>query len=89
MTHHNSDTVSVIDTATNDVTARPVGNSPYEVAVSPDGKKAYVTNFNNTGIYSTGTVSVIDTATDTVTATVNVGNSLVELQSTRREQRYM
>ncbi len=69
MTNCNIDTVSVIDTATNTVTATVnVGNYPYGVAVSPDGKRVYVTNelSNN--------VSVIDTATNTVTDTVNVGN---------------
>ena len=48
-----------------------VGNYPYGVAVSPDGKKVYVTNYVNSN-----TVSVIDTATNTVTATVTVGNCL-------------
>jgi YVTN family beta-propeller protein/VCBS repeat-containing protein len=42
----------------------PVGDSPYGVALSPDGKHAYVTNRND------GTVSVIDTATNTVTDTI-------------------
>jgi len=37
------------------------------VAVSPDGTKVYVVN------YDYGTVSVIDSATNTVTATINVG----------------
>ncbi|MGB9939582.1 PGF-pre-PGF domain-containing protein [Methanosarcina sp.] len=61
-------TVSVIDTATNNVTATvPVGQSPGGVAVTPDGKKVYVAN-------SDPTVSIIDTATNTVTATINVGN---------------
>jgi len=61
--------VSVIDTATNTITATvPVGSFPYGVAVAPDGTKVYVTNeFDNT-------VSVIDTATNTVTANVSVGN---------------
>ena len=60
-------TVSVIDTATNTVTATiPVGSGPFGVAVSPDGSKVYVAN-------GVGTVSVIDTATNTVTATIPVG----------------
>jgi YVTN family beta-propeller protein len=56
--------VFVIDTATNTVIATvPVGG--IGVAVTPDGKKVYVTNgFEN--------VSVIDTATNTVIATVPV-----------------
>ncbi len=38
-------TVSVIDTTSNTVVATvPVGNTPVGVAVSPDGKFAYVTN---------------------------------------------
>ena len=64
-----SNTVSVIDTATNNVTATVnVECGPIGVAVSPDGTKVYVTN-----AYS-NTVSVIDTATNNVTATVPVGS---------------
>ena len=60
--------VSVIDTATNTVKSTVnVGNWPYGVAVTPDGKKVYVTNDHD------NTVSVIDTATNKVTATVPVG----------------
>jgi YVTN family beta-propeller protein/VCBS repeat-containing protein len=63
-------TVSVIDTATHTVIdadpatpgvdAISVGGGPREVAFSPDGSLAYVTNF------ASDTVSVIDTATRTV-----------------------
>lgn len=61
--------VSVIDTGTNVVTAtvNNVGVSPVEIVVSPDGTKAYVVNED-------GNVSVIDTASNTVTIIVNVGN---------------
>ena len=73
-----SDTVSVLDTVTNTVTATiPVnagstgtclGNTPCNgVAVTPDGRKVYV---GNRGLNS---VSVINTATNTVIATVPVG----------------
>ncbi len=56
--------MSVIDTATNTVTATiPVGPEPYGVAVTPDGSKVYVANFSNS-------VSVIATATNTVTDTI-------------------
>ncbi|WP_407695990.1 YncE family protein, partial [Sphaerimonospora thailandensis] len=41
--------------------------SPTGVAITPDGNRAYVTNF------FTGNVSVINTATNTVTTTVPVG----------------
>ncbi len=71
ITNLNSNTVSVINTGNNTVTATvPVGKSPYGVAVSPDGTKVYVTNAN----YGyRGTVSVIDTATNKITATVDLG----------------
>jgi YVTN family beta-propeller protein len=63
----NSNTVSVIDTTTNTVTATvEVGAEPFGVAINPAGTRVYVTN------HSSGTVSVIDTATNTVTATVGL-----------------
>ncbi len=61
-------TVTVIDTNPPSVVATiEVGNSPRGVAVTPDGKQAYVANsgFSNS-------VSVIDTASNTVVATVAV-----------------
>jgi YVTN family beta-propeller protein len=68
ITNQSSNTVSVIDTATDTVIATiPVGISPFGVAVSPDGSKVYVTNI------SSNTVSIIDTATNTVSATITVG----------------
>ncbi len=79
-----TDTVSVIDTATNTVTtAVSVGYDPVFVAVSPDGATAYVTNSDD------GTVSVIDTATNTVVATVTgvgVGAARGGFQSRRRHR---
>src|SRR5258707_6039512 len=68
ITNQRSNTVSVIDTATNAVSATIlVDINPFGVAVSPDGSKVYVTNaFSNT-------VSVIDTATNAVGATIPVG----------------
>ena len=62
-----SGAVSVINTATNKVVATvPVGGSG--VAITPDGKYAYIAG---------GGVSVIDTATNTVVATIPVGNNPV------------
>ena len=69
-----SDTVSVIDTATHPpsvVATITVGSGPLVVAVTPDGKHAYVTNFISSN------VSVIDTASNTVAATVPVGSNPV------------
>jgi YVTN family beta-propeller protein len=65
-----SNTVSVISTATNAVTAT-VGAvfHPVGVAVSPDGTSVYVTNPVVYG-YGAGTVSVISTATNHVTTTI-------------------
>ena len=61
-------TVSVIDAATNTVTATVgVGLNPYGLAATPNGTRIYVANFGS------NSVSVISTATNTVTATVGVG----------------
>ncbi|HVL06270.1 MAG TPA: beta-propeller fold lactonase family protein [Acidimicrobiales bacterium] len=67
-----SDTVSVIDTATNSVVATvAVGAGPSGVAARPDGSRVYVANATD------DTISVIDTATNTVVATVAVGDAPV------------
>jgi YVTN family beta-propeller protein len=42
---------------------------PYGVAITPDGRHAYVTNTATPG----STVSVIDTTSNTVTATIDLG----------------
>jgi YVTN family beta-propeller protein len=63
------DTVSVIDTLTNTLVGTiTVGQSPWGIAITPDGTRAYVAN-------SSGTISVIDTSTDTVITTI-VDNDL-------------
>lgn len=68
ITNQNEDSVSVVDTALNTVTATiTVGNNPFGVAVTPNGDFVYVTNSDS------GTVSVVDTATNLVTATIMVG----------------
>lgn len=63
-------TVSVIDTATDTVTAviPGIGLAPYGVAVHPDGTRVYVANQ-----YGGGTLSVIDATINTVVATVPMG----------------
>jgi len=62
--------VSVMDKDTHTVTARAdVNNGAYAVAVTPDGKFAYATNFD---VY--GTVTVTDTATNLVVSTITVGS---------------
>jgi YVTN family beta-propeller protein len=65
ITNSGDNTVSVVDTQANTVTATiPVGTHPYGVAVS--STRAYVVNSGD------GTVSVIDIATNTNIATINV-----------------
>ncbi|WP_250906031.1 YncE family protein [Nonomuraea sp. NEAU-A123] len=65
-----SDTVSVINIATNTITGTiRVGNRPEDVAITPDGGHAYVANRGS------DSVTVIDTATNTVTDTIRVGDA--------------
>ncbi|MGO4649985.1 IPT/TIG domain-containing protein [Nocardia sp. 2YAB30] len=63
-----SNTVTVIDTATNGVvTTIPTGAGPRLFAFTPDGGHLYVT------VAGDGLLSVIDTATNTITTSVTVG----------------
>lgn len=71
VTNFGSDNVSVIDTKTHSVIASvTVGMVPQDVAFTPDGKIAYVTNSGSIP----GTVSAIDTKTHSVIASVTVGD---------------
>src|SRR5882724_10003989 len=64
-----ANTVSMIDTSTDSVAGTmSVGYSPTDVALSPDGTRAYV-------VLSYYTLSVIDAALNAVVATVDVGYS--------------
>src|SRR6266850_2547517 len=68
---HKSNSVSVINTATNTVIAViPVGIQPLQAAISPDGAFAYITNSG--WFYPNNDVSVISTATNTVVNTIAV-----------------
>jgi len=70
ITNGASETVSVIDTATNTVVATVgVGSGPIGVAVNPNGTRVYVANLTS------NSVSVIDTGTNTVVANVTLGGS--------------
>ena len=67
--NEHSNSVSVINTASNTITATiPVGSDPLGVSVSPNGDMVYVTDFGD------NSVSVINTASNTVTATITVGS---------------
>ncbi len=68
VTNFDGNTVSVINTQTYERSTVGVGNSPYGVAITPDGYHAYVTNSG------AGTVSVINTQTYAVDHTVAVGS---------------
>jgi YVTN family beta-propeller protein len=72
VTNAEDDTVSVIDTATNAVVDTiPAGIYPARIALTPDGRFAYVSDYG-TYPYLNGGVAVISTATNTVVATVPV-----------------
>jgi YVTN family beta-propeller protein len=67
VTNYDSNTVSVINTATNAVIGSPiaVGSGPWRIAITPDGTRAYVGNLD-------ATVTVINTVTNTVARTISV-----------------
>ncbi len=66
--NYRSDSVSVINTGTNTITATiPVGAGPRGIVGV--GSAIYVENFDD------GTISIIDTNSNTVTTTVDVGHS--------------
>ena len=68
VTNSQSDSVSVIDTATHTVIATVKGiGRPIGVAVTPNGSRVYVTDTENY------LVTVIDTATNTAFASIGVG----------------
>jgi YVTN family beta-propeller protein len=85
-------TVSVIDTATNNVTATvPVGSAPSGIAVNPDGTRVYVAVENPDGYFLeriggvtaiTGAVDVIDTAKYEFIDRVSVGSAPQEVAVT-------
>lgn len=66
-------TVDLIDLASGEVAARlPTGQAPHEVAVSPDGELAVVSNYGPSGTAGS-TLTVIDLEEVEVMATVDLG----------------
>jgi YVTN family beta-propeller protein len=73
----------LVDPATEKVLAKlPTGRGPHEVAVSPDGRTAYVSNFGRYSIYPVGdtmhdkagnTITVVDLVDRKVKATFDLG----------------
>lgn len=55
-----SDSATIIDLATTTAVHVPVGNGPHESAVSPDGKRAVVTNYFKQGVGPGSSLSVLD-----------------------------
>jgi YVTN family beta-propeller protein len=84
ITNDGSGNVSVIDTATNRVSATiTVGSDPGGVAVTPDGGKVYVANIDSDN------VSAIAASTNKVIATITVGSAPRAWRSARTEARSM
>lgn len=60
--------VALVDPATEKVLVKlPTGRGPHEVAVSPDGRTAYVSNFGRYSVYPAGDMDH-DKASNTITA---------------------
>jgi YVTN family beta-propeller protein len=68
------DTVSLVDLETKEIRATlPTGDGPHEVAVSPDGKTAVVSNYGDTQ-HPGNTLTVIDVPGKKVVRTIELGN---------------
>ena len=75
--------LALVDPATENVLAKlPTGRGPHEVAVSPDGRTAYVSNFGRYSVYPAGdtehdkagnTITVIDLVERKVKTTFDLG----------------
>ena len=75
--------LALVDPATEKVLVKlPTGRGPHEVAVSPDGRTAYVSNFGRYSVYPAGdtehdragnTITVIDLVDRNVKATFDLG----------------
>src|SRR5262249_58876257 len=71
VTNNEGNSVTPIDVATN--TTEPeikVGEQPQGIAITPDGKTAYVVNF---GFFESGSVTPINVATNKAETEINVG----------------
>jgi YVTN family beta-propeller protein len=72
-----SNKVEVIDTSTNAIVATVTTeeHAPFGIAITPDGRAAYVTHLN-------GSVSAIDTVSNSVVATIPVGGEALDVAIT-------
>jgi YVTN family beta-propeller protein len=65
------ETLSIVNPTTLEVVARvPVGHDPHEVVASPDGKRAYVSNYGG-GRYNS--LAVVDLTTQTALPAIDLG----------------
>ena len=68
--------LALVDPATEKVLVKlPTGRGPHEVAVSPDGRTAYVSNFGRYSVYPPGDTAH-DKAGDTITVVDLVGRKV-------------
>jgi YVTN family beta-propeller protein len=79
VTNSNASTISIIDTATNQVTGIIDGfNGPSGMVISHDGTKAYVNNYGASAAVPSGsgnTVSVVDLAAGTIVKEIQLSNA--------------
>lgn len=72
--HKNGGRLLIVDPATGQIVgSAPTGTDPHEVAVSPDNRTAYVTNYGPPGLPGT-TLSVIDLGAQTEARRVALNN---------------
>ena len=63
---HWGGSVDVIDTAINEITAKVgIGGAPMQMAVSPDGARVYIADYEHVAVLCTESNSVVDTLTVT------------------------
>src|ERR1039458_358746 len=68
-------TLVIVDPASLTIVARvPVGNDPHEVAVSDDGKTAYVSNYGG-GSGGGATIAVVDLTAQKPLAPIEIGRA--------------
>ena len=67
-------TLVIVDPESLTIVARvPVGNDPHEVAVSDDGKTAYISNYGGGGPGAGTTIAVVDLAAQKPLAPIDLG----------------
>jgi DNA-binding beta-propeller fold protein YncE len=63
---HWGGSIDIIDTAINEITAKVgIGGAPMQMAVSPDGTRVYIADYEHVAVLSTETNSIVDTLTVT------------------------